>query len=131
MSEERRVAPAPNAAEVAAVAPDLDGDAPPPRPGARDSSPAARRRGRMTLRIPDDEVARPDTADPPPVRALSRPAPASGPSLDALEFAPAFETPEPPVVPMTPMRIISITSDLPPAPPLEPDTSPLLTASEE
>jgi SAM-dependent methyltransferase len=131
MSDERRVAPAPTAAEAAAVAPDLDGDAPPPRPGARDSSPAARRRGRMTLRIPDDEVARPETADPPPVRGLSRPAPASGPSLDALESAPPFEIPEPPIVPMTPMRIISITSDLPPAPPLEPDTSPLLTASEE
>ena len=57
----------------------------------------------MTLRIPDDEVARPtgESAAPPPVRALSRPAPAS---------------PEPPLVALTPMRIISIDSDLPPAP---------------
>ncbi len=134
MSEERRAAPAPNAAEVGAVAPDLDGDAPPIRVGARDSSPAARRRGRMTLRIPDDEVARPqgDTGDPPAVHGLSRRPPASGPALEALSSAPAFfETSEPPVVALTPMRIISITSDLPPAPPLEADTSPLLTASDE
>jgi SAM-dependent methyltransferase len=56
----------------------------------------------MTLRIPDDEVARPTTesAPPPPVRALSRPVPAYPDAGVAL----------------TPMRIISIESDLPPAP---------------
>ena len=104
MSEERRAAPAPNGVEAGAAEPtDLDADGAAPRPGARDSSPAARRRGRMTLRIPDDEVARPtgESAAPPPVRALSRPAPASL---------------EPPLVALTPMRIISIDSDLPPAP---------------
>jgi SAM-dependent methyltransferase len=99
MSEERRAAPAPSTVEAAAEPPDLDGEAAPHRPGARDSSPAARRRARMTLRIPDDEVARPESAPPPPVRTLSRPAPAA---------------PDPPAV--TPMRIISIESDLPPAP---------------
>ncbi len=104
MSEERRAAPAPNGVEAgAAEAADLDADVPLARPGARDSSPAARRRGRMTLRIPDDEVARPTTESvtPPPMRALSRPAPAHL---------------EPPDGALTPMRIISITSDLPPAP---------------
>ena len=98
MSEERRAAPAPNAAELGAVAPDVEGDVSPTRPGTRDSSPAARRRGRMTLRIPDDEIARPETADPPPVRGMSRPAPASAPALEALESAPSFEAPEPPAV---------------------------------
>jgi SAM-dependent methyltransferase len=103
MSEERRAAPAPSTAEAAAEVPDLDGEGTPLVPGARDSSPAARRRVRMTLRIPDDEVARPttDSASPPPVRALSRPAP---------------PTSDPSTVAVTPMRIISIESDLPPAP---------------
>jgi SAM-dependent methyltransferase len=102
MSEERHAAPAPSVVDAtAAETSDLDGDGSPLRPGARDSSPAARRRVRMTLRIPDDEVARPESAPPPPVRTLSRPVPAS---------------PEPPSVAVTPMRIISIESDLPPAP---------------
>jgi SAM-dependent methyltransferase len=102
MSEERRAAPAPTAVDAAAAeTADLDGDASAIRPGARDSSPAARRRVRMTLRIPDDEVARPESAPPPPVRTLSRPVP-----------APA----ELPAGAVTPMRIISIESDLPPAP---------------
>jgi SAM-dependent methyltransferase len=122
MSEERRAAPLPHAvAEAAAVTSDLDGQAAvPPRPAARDSSPA-RRRGRMTLRIPDDEVSRPqgETADPPPVRAIA------GTPI------PAPMSPEPPAVAVTPMRIISITSDLPPAPPLEPETGPFLTATQE
>jgi ubiquinone/menaquinone biosynthesis C-methylase UbiE len=106
MSEERRAAPAPNAVEAgAAEAADLDGDGLPPRPGPRDSTPAARRRGRMTLRIPDDEVARPTTESgpPPPVRSLSRPP--SSPTIS--EAKP---------VSVIPMRIISIESDLPPAP---------------
>ena len=104
MSEERRAAPAPNGLEAgAAEAADLDADGLSARPGARDSSPAARRRGRMTLRIPDDEVVRPTTesAPPPPVRALSRPAPRNS------ELPPGA---------VMPMRIISIESDLPPAP---------------
>ena len=54
----------------------------PPRRGRaqRDSSPRARRRGRMTLRIPDDEVARPQLPNdalresaPPPRRRPRRP----------------------------------------------------------
>ena len=103
MSEERRAAPAPTAADAVAVeTADLDADGSPLRPGARDSSPAARRRVRMTLRIPDDEVARPESAPPPPVRTLSRPVPPP--------------SPEPPLVALTPMRIITIESDLPPAP---------------
>ena len=104
MSEERRAAPAPNGAEAGAVeAADPDADGLSERPAARDSSPAARRRGRMTLRIPDDEVVRPTTESgaPPPVRALSRPAPANS------ELPPGA---------VMPMRIISIESDLPPAP---------------
>jgi SAM-dependent methyltransferase len=119
MSEERRAAPAPNAVDVAAVVPDIDGDASPVRPPARDSSPAGRRRGRMTLRIPDDEVSRPngDSAEPPPARAMARAVPATPP-------------PAPPAVVVTPMRIISITSDLPPAP-LEPDTGPELISTQE
>jgi SAM-dependent methyltransferase len=126
MSEERRAAPAPNAVDVAAAGPDIDGETPPPRPGARDSSPAARRRGRMTLRIPDDEVARPlgvETVEPPPVRAELPPVrvvPRPTPSIPAPE----------PAVAVTPMRIISITSDLPPAP-LEPEPGPVLTSNEE
>jgi SAM-dependent methyltransferase len=103
MSEERRAAPAPSKVEAAVEAPDLDGEGAPARPGKRDSSPAARRRARMALRIPDDEVARPttDSTPPPPVRALSRP---------------VTPTPDPPMVAVTPMRIISVESDLPPVP---------------
>ncbi len=121
MTEERRAAPAPNA--VDASAPELDGSA--PQRAVRDSSPARRPRGRMTLRIPDDEVVRPqgDTGDPGPVRALSRP-----PSM-------APTTPDPGSVTVTPMRIISITSDLPPAGPADEentaDNGPTLTATQE
>jgi SAM-dependent methyltransferase len=127
MSEERRAAPAPSLAEAGAFAPELgrsvaedassiDGDSSAPRAVARDSSPAGRRRGRMTLRIPDDEVARPqvDTAEPPSVRMVSRPPP----------------TPEPQAVALTPMRIISIEAAAAP-PPLDGDVGPVLTAIEE
>ena len=119
MSEERRASPIPKSNDVGVLTPEvgaalvappaagdgaaLDADGQPIRgaaPGARDSSPVARRRGRMTLRIPDDEVSRPDT-DPPPAVATY---PAPPPSL-------------PPPVVVMPMRIISIESDLPPAPP--------------
>jgi SAM-dependent methyltransferase len=139
MSEERRAAPVPLAGvEVAAVPSDLDGNgqAASPRPGPRDSSPA-RRRGRMTLRIPDDEVSRPqgDTADPPPVRAVansaSPPAISPGPSAAAREMAyDAVQDVAQDVSVVLPMRIISITSDLPPAP-LDFDAGPTLTATQE
>jgi SAM-dependent methyltransferase len=137
MSEERRAAPVPLAgAEVAAVPSDLDGNgqAAPPRPGPRDSSPA-RRRGRMTLRIPDDEVSRPqgDSADPPPVRAMANSAPASmSPAPSAVARERAYDAVQDVVqdVAVVPMRIISITSDLPPAP-LDFDNGPTLTATQE
>jgi SAM-dependent methyltransferase len=126
MSEERRAAP--GTAEASVVAPDLvgpvgddvssiDGDTSAVRAAARDSSPA-RRRGRMTLRIPDDEVARPqfESTEPPSVRAVPRPAP----------------TPEPTAAVLTPMRIISIEPDprqVPPPP--DSDVGPVLVAIEE
>jgi SAM-dependent methyltransferase len=115
MSEERRAAAVPNLNDVGEIASEagaglappaapggapIDGEGRAVRPGARDSSPAARRRGRMTLRIPDDEVARPLESDLPP-RVASIPAP-SAPGAQA--------------VTVTPMRIISIDSDLPPVP---------------
>jgi ubiquinone/menaquinone biosynthesis C-methylase UbiE len=62
----------------------------------------------MTLRIPDDEVARPtnESGPPPPVHSLSRPpTPPTAPTI--AEAKP---------VSVIPMRIISIESDLPPAP---------------
>ena len=121
MSEERRAAPAPKPLDPAAgVPPVLDPDAtateaaaipstttladgePPPasRSGARDSSPG-RRRGRTTLRIPDDEVTRPqlagsdgarDSAPPPSVQPVV--------SVAAPQAAPEAM--------LMPMRIISI-----------------------
>ncbi|HEX8795846.1 MAG TPA: hypothetical protein VF765_33080, partial [Polyangiaceae bacterium] len=70
MSEERRAAPAPADATVPDLGPSSatsevaapatsDADKSDSRRAQRDSSASARRRGRMTLRIPDDEVARP------------------------------------------------------------------------
>jgi SAM-dependent methyltransferase len=129
MSEERRAAPGPRTAE-ASVAPEMGRaavedpvageDSSAVRPSTRDSSsPVARRRGRMTLRIPDDEVARPETGDPPPVRRVS-----------------SAPTPEPAAVALTPMRIISIESEpqsrpnLAPPPPAS-DPGPVLVAIEE
>ena len=128
MSEERRAAPGPSTAEASVVEPELarpivddvssiDGDASAVRAAARDSSPAARRRGRMTLRIPDDEVARPqvESAAPPSVRMVSLPPP----------------TPEPAAVALTPMRIISIESEPHQAPFVDSDAGPVLVAFDE
>jgi len=58
--------PAARPPSVTPVAPPQDGEAAPPRPG---SSPAARRRGRVGLRIPDDEITRPQ---PPVVESATR-----------------------------------------------------------
>src|ERR1019366_1769946 len=128
MSEERRAAPGPSTAEASVVEPELarpivddvssiDGEASPVRAAARDSSPAARRRGRMTLRIPDDEVARPqvESAAPPSVRMVSLPPP----------------TPEPAACALTPMRIISIESEPHQAPFVDSDAGPVLVAFDE
>ena len=67
-------------------------DAPPP-PSTRVGEVTKRTRQKMTLKIPDDEVARPQTSPPPP---------------KAEPVAAAPPPPEPPMVPMTPMRIITI-----------------------
>jgi SAM-dependent methyltransferase len=107
------VAPAGGSADAAA----------PPARVRGDSSPGGRRRGRMGLRIPDDEVSRPQVAsrevrtDPPPPtssQARSAPMPAATPS----ELRPIGSAPPPPpqaanAGPLTPMRIITIN---PPAP---------------
>ncbi len=99
-------------------APSAPGDAEPVK-STRDSSPGYRRRGR-TLRIPDDEVARPDLTPAP--RAVSAPAP-----------PPAAA--EPPPVMVTPMRIITINpapADAP-LPPVEvpPPSAPPRGAGED
>jgi SAM-dependent methyltransferase len=114
MTEERRTAPSTGAAgeggEVASAAPPAENrdSEPPPAPAARrDSSPGARRRGRMTLRIPDDEVSRPQVAGNDVGRESSPPPPA----------VPATPTvPSPPPVEaamLMPMRIISINPEVP------------------
>ncbi len=84
--------------------------------GPRDSSPGNTRRRARTLRIPDDEVARPTTPGasgrsdpPPPVQALPAPPVSASPPPSSSEGA---------VV--TPMRIISIG---PPPPDAAPPTS--------
>jgi len=124
VSEERRAAPAPKPLDPAAGVPPVlgpestttevapvpstpsltDSDPPPAsRSGARDSSPG-RRRGRTTLRIPDDEVTRPklpasdggrDSAPPPSV-------------VPAVTVAAPLPPPDEPAVMLMPMRIISI-----------------------
>jgi SAM-dependent methyltransferase len=63
--------PAAKLPSVVPPAPAQDGEAGPARPG---SSPAARRRGRVGLRIPDDEITRPQ---PPVVEPRAAPEPAS------------------------------------------------------
>jgi len=132
MTEERRVAPVPPPDDPGATVPDIagqaaaleaippprapaatpsvpsigDGEAPPPsRTGARDT---ARRRGRMTLRIPDDEVSRPEreSAPPPSVQPPAAPAPPAPPP-----------PPEEPAVMLVPTRIISINPAEPSGPP--------------
>ncbi len=125
MSEERRAAPMPSSTEVSVLTPEVGVALAAPAPvdevtaldaegrsarsdgpdarDARDTTPVGRRRGRMTLRIPDDEVSRPQTDTDVPPRASARPAPTSSPS-------PA------PAVAVMPMRIISIDSDVPPPP---------------
>jgi SAM-dependent methyltransferase len=119
MSEERRAAPLPQ--EVV----DGGGSLAPGRPpeggspaddtgesrATRDSTAGVRRRGRLALRIPDDEVARPQSIPPEPPS-----------STRALPVEPS-PTPTEALPALIPMRIISITepSPLPPLPlPLPP-----------
>ena len=147
MTEERRAAPAPDA-----TVPDLgpssstsevaspktsDADQSDARRAQRDSSASARRRAR-TLRIPDDEVARPTqaavTSEPPPavqpVRSAPPPAapvaksapPPAAQVVAPLPAAPIAKSvpppaPEPPPVVVTPMRIITINPPPPANPP--------------
>jgi SAM-dependent methyltransferase len=116
MSEERGGAPVPKVVDASATVPDLaalDGEAPsgavspaPPASVTPDSRATARRRAR-TLRIPDDEVARPTSSaassrsEPPPaVQSASPP-----PVVAVVAAAPA---PSNDGVALTPMRIISI-----------------------
>lgn len=130
MSEERRAAPAPSDATVPDLGPSSstsevaapatsDADKSDARRAQRDSSASARRRGRMTLRIPDDEVARPKTvatSEPPPAvqGARSAPPPAAAAPVAPVAPSPAA-APEPPAVVVTPMRIITINPP-PPSP---------------
>ncbi len=142
MSEERRVAPAPKPLDPAAgVPPALDPDAtateaaavpsaaslsdsepPPPasRSAARDSSPG-RRRAR-TLRIPDDEVTRPQLPNEGPRE--SAPPPSVVPAVTVAAPQPAPE----PAAMLMPMRIISINASpataMEPLPPEEPPPPP-------
>jgi SAM-dependent methyltransferase len=116
MSEERRAAPIPHevaeagAGPLASTRPADDGSQPDDtgesRP-ARDSTAAVRRRGRMALRIPDDEVARPQSIPPEPPSS-TRAVPVEPSPLPA-EALPA----------LIPTRIISITEQAPaPLPPI-------------
>jgi len=121
MTEERRAAPIPQEVAETAAAP-LPSTRPPDggsradetgeSRASRDSTAGVRRRGRMALRIPDDEVSRPLSIPPEPpsaTRALSvDPSPTPPPVEDAL---PA----------LIPTRIISITEQAPrPLPPPAP-----------
>jgi SAM-dependent methyltransferase len=145
MSEERREVPAPKALESVAGALAADpgtregavpspsplGDSEPPRPGGHDSSPAGRRRGRTTLRIPDDEIVRPlPAALDGAARDSGRPPSAPG-APAGVAAAPPWTEPDGVLMPM---RIISIDSvDSAPEPPTErprPPTFPRLTAEE-
>jgi SAM-dependent methyltransferase len=163
MSEDRRAAPAPGVVDPSTTVPELappsatsemapapsstvgEDLAPPSRSGKRDSSPGAtqRRRARMTLRIPDDEVTRPqlpgdtlrDSTPPSVVPSSPPPAVAAAPVAPVAPAAPVVPpTPPPPppaepVVMLMPMRIISIGSP-DPMPPLPPpaESSPSLQA---
>jgi SAM-dependent methyltransferase len=116
MSEDRRAAPIPH--QVADAGGASDGASRPDDTGesraARDSTAAVRRRGRMALRIPDDEVSRPQSIPPEPpstTRALQvEPSPPPADVLPALIptriisitepiAAPLLPIPSPPVVP--------------------------------
>ncbi|MGD0528958.1 MAG: methyltransferase domain-containing protein [Polyangiaceae bacterium] len=142
MTEERRAAPAPKpldsagsvpptlgpdstTTEVAPVpsTPSLSDSEPPPpsRQGARDSSPG-RRRGRTTLRIPDDEVTRPQVAASDGARE-SAPPPSVVPPVVVAAPPPAAE----PAVVLMPTRIISINPTEGPPEPL-PEAPPPLAA---
>ena len=108
------------AAQVPAVAPrsasSSDGGAPasqPPR-SARDSSPGARRaRGRMAIRIPDDEVSRPTLAsftEPTPHVTAARARPSSDHTPTTPQVLPPTAFEPPPAPTLQPTRIISIDS---------------------
>jgi SAM-dependent methyltransferase len=111
--------------EVAPVpsTPSLSDTEPPPpsRQGARDSSPG-RRRGRTTLRIPDDEVTRPQLAGSDGARD-SAPPPSVVPGVVVAPPPPAAE----PAVVLMPTRIISINpaEGVPPEPLPEPPPLPV------
>jgi len=121
MTEERRAAPIPQEVPETGAAP-LPSVRPPDgvsradetgeSRASRDSTAAVRRRGRMALRIPDDEVARPLSIPPEPpsaTRALS---------VDPSPPPPAVEAALPALIPT---RIISITEQAPgPLPPPAP-----------
>jgi SAM-dependent methyltransferase len=101
LDAEARVVP-----PVAPSGPAVDAAVPPQR-GRGDSSPGGRRRGRMGLRIPDDEVSRPQVpsravrSDPPPPSEL-KPIASAPPASQEMSTGP-----------LKPMRIITIN---PPAP---------------
>jgi SAM-dependent methyltransferase len=125
MSEERRAAPAPDAtvpdlgpssstSEVAAPS-DSDADKSDARRAQRDSSPAARRRARMTLRIPDDEVARPTqavTSEPPPATQTKKSVPPP-----AAQIAKSVPPPAAPTVKSVPPPAAPVAKSVPPPAP--------------
>jgi len=136
MSEDRRVAPVPKpldssasasevgpASSTAEIAPASDGDngsGSGPARAPRDSSPGARRRGRGGLRIPDDEVSRPQPAAsaPPPPAASAPPPPVAAPAppLATVPAPPPVAAPAPAPAPneggvLRPMRIITINPE--------------------
>lgn len=113
MSEDRRDSDAPfegmPAARLPSVVPpaqEPDGEAAPARPG---SSPAARRRGRVGLRIPDDEITRPT---PPVVESAGRTDPGRPGTLAGQEPADAVK--------VVPTRIITINPPGPAEPVVQP-----------
>jgi len=113
MSEDRRDSDAPfegtPAARLPSVVPparEPDGEAAPARPG---SSPAARRRGRVGLRIPDDEITRPQ---PPVVEGAARTDPGR-------PGTPAGQAPVDAVM-VVPTRIITINPPGPAEPVVQP-----------
>jgi SAM-dependent methyltransferase len=121
MSEERGGAPVSKTPDPGATVPDLnaldressESVNPPPVSSTAEGRAGARRRAR-TLRIPDDEIARPTSpgatgrSEPPPAAQSASPPPVAA--------APPPPPPDNDGVALTPMRIISINPTLPDTP---------------
>ena len=118
----------PPVAPRASRPPAEDVSSPAPSPRARDSSPSARRaRGRMAIRIPDDEVSRPtvaalapEGASPSPPYGVPRPRMQSQPTPTAPQALPPLAELSSTQPALQPTRIISIEASPGPVTPVMP-----------